>query len=129
QWAFTKKAAVLSQYPTAIRAALRMEGAAAKDSVLEKESFKPLFDAHADAGLLSLASAADSLKNILAAAQMVGGMMASEIGLPAGGPLEHLPSPAPIDRRIRRTALPSVTLKGGLLRGRASALLAGRTPA
>jgi len=129
QWAFTKKGALISQYPTALRAALRMEGAEAKDSALEKESFKPLFEANADASVLSLATTAESIKSSLTAVQtMVGAMgMGMEMaGSEEGGallrelPLAHLPSGAAVDRHFKGTVVTAVKRKGSVLHVRMS---------
>lgn len=125
EWAFTKKnTGIFSQYPTALRAALRMEGAEAKDSALEVESFKPLYAAHANASVLGLASTPESLKSGLAAL----GFMAPFIGMGmargfarAGGegelenPLMHLPSPAMIEKHFKGTLVTSLTRKSGVL--------------
>ena len=120
QWAFLKQGLALSKSPTAIRAALRMEGAERKDSALEKESFKPLYDAHADAGVLGLSTTADSLKAGLAAvatmrAVAMGAMMARKGGSLDEGPLAYLPSAAAIDRHFQGTTATTVSRAGGVL--------------
>jgi len=121
-WAFTNQALVFSQSPSAIRAALRMQGSERKDSALEKESFKPFYDAHADAGVLSLATTAESLKGGLVAIQAMrsvagmGAMMSGKPGATDEGPLAHLPSAAAIDRHFKGTTVSSVARTGGVLR-------------
>jgi hypothetical protein len=119
QWAFTKKSGVLSQFPTALRAALRMEGAEKKDSALEKEAFKPLFEANASAGMLSLATTPDTLKGMLDALGKMHGLLALGMGRhgrPAGGdPFELMPSAAAIDRHFKGTLVSSVTRTGSVL--------------
>ena len=119
-WGFLKQGIVVSQSPTAIRAAFRMEGAERKDSALEKESFKPLFETHADAGVLGLATTAESLKSGLLAIQAmraVAGMNAMMTGKGSAddGPLAHLPSAAAIDRHFKGTTASTVSRSGGVL--------------
>jgi hypothetical protein len=114
QWAFLKQGLAFSRSPTAIRAALRMEGAERKDSALEKESFKPLYDAHADAGVLGLATTADSLKSGLAVVQTMR-EMTRKGGSADDGPLEHLPTTAAIDRHFHGTIATTVSRAGGVL--------------
>jgi hypothetical protein len=120
-WGFLKQGIVVSQSPTAIRAAFRMESADRKDSALEKESFKPLYDAHADAGVLGLATTAESLKSGLLAIQalraVVGmnAMMTGKGAAPDAGPLAHLPSAAAIDRHFKGTTATTVSRSGGVL--------------
>jgi len=119
-WGFLKQGIAVSQSPTALRAAFRMEGAERKDSALEKASFKPLYDAHADAGVLGLATTADSLKSGLLAVQAmraVVGMNAMMTGKGAAddGPLAHLPSAAAIDRHFKGTTASTVSRSGGVL--------------
>jgi hypothetical protein len=130
EWAFTKKnTCVISQFPTALRAALRMEGAEAKDSALEIESFKPLYTANANAAVLGLASTPESLKTGLAALQF----MAPFIGMgmargyeDAGGkgkienPFEHLPTSTTIEKHFKGTIVTSLTRKSGVLHAQLS---------
>ena len=125
EWAFTKKnTAVYSQFPTALRAALRMEGAEAKDSALEIEGFKPLYASNANACVLGLASTAESLKSGLMALQFMApfiGQGMAEGYQKAGGegelenPLEHLPSAAAVAKHFKGTIVTSVTRKSGVL--------------
>ena len=125
EWAFTKKnTAVFSQYPTALRAALRMEGAEAKDSALEVEGFKPLYATHANAAILNLANTADSLKSGLNVLQMMGpfiGMGMMRGYAEAGGegqlpnPFDHLPTAAAIERHFKGTLVTAVTRSSGVL--------------
>jgi hypothetical protein len=130
QWAFTKKAGVVSQFPTALRAALRMEGAESKESALEKESFKPLLEANADASMLGLATTAESLKGGLTALQTMVGAMGMGMAMAGGGeggkmlqdlPLAHLPSGAAVDRHFKGTVVTSVKRKGGVVHVRMAA--------
>ncbi len=116
-WGFLKQGIVISQSPTAIRAAFRMETAERKDSALEKEAFKPLYDAHADAGVLGLATTADSLKAGLAAVQAMRtvAMMAARGGGLEDSPLAHLPSAGAIDRHFKGTTATTVSRAGGVL--------------
>jgi hypothetical protein len=124
EWAFTKSTAVFSQYPTALRAALRMQGAEAKDSALENERYKPLYAAHAQASVLGLASTAESFKSGLLALEMIGpllGMGMVQGFAEAGGEgelpnfFEHLPSAAAIERHFHGTLVSSLTRKSGVL--------------
>jgi hypothetical protein len=124
EWAFTKKTGVFSQFPTAMRAALRMEGAEPKDSALEVEGFKPQYAAHADACVLGLASTAQSMKSGLSVLELIGpyvGMGMIRGYQEAGGegeipnPLAHLPSEAAIDRHFKGTLVTSLTRKSGVL--------------
>ena len=116
-WAYLKKGAAVSQFPTAIRAAMRMEGAERKDSALEKESFKPLFESHASASCLGLASTAENLKGALAAFGMLKAVLAMGPGIgSADNPLDLLPSPASVDRHFKGTLVSAITHAGGVLR-------------
>ncbi|HEV8113469.1 MAG TPA: hypothetical protein VGR31_11905 [Planctomycetota bacterium] len=114
QWAFTKNAAIFAQLPTAMREALRMQTAEKKDSALEKESFKPLFAAHADAGVLSLAATPESFKMGLSALKQMSGMLAGFSG-GADSPLRYLPSPESVDRHFKGTMVSTVSRTGGVL--------------
>lgn len=123
-WAYLKQGAAFSQSPSALRAALRMETAEKKDSALEKESFKPLYDAHGDASLLSLATTAESLKGglvAIAAMRAVAGMGGMMGGQASDSPLEHLPSSAAIDRHFKGTTASTISRSGGVLRFHVSA--------
>ena len=125
EWAFTKKnTGVFSQFPTALRAALRMEGAEAKDSALEIEGFKPLYAAHANAGVLGLASTPESLKTGLTALRFMAPFIAAGMAqgyARAGGdgelenPLVYLPAPSLIEKHFKGTIVTSLTRKSGVL--------------
>jgi hypothetical protein len=114
QWAFTKNAAIFAQFPTAMHEALRMQTAEKKDSALEKEAFKPLFDAHADASVLSLAATPETFKMALAAFKQMSGMLAGVTG-GADSPLRYLPSPESVDRHFKGTMVSAVSRSGGNL--------------
>jgi hypothetical protein len=114
QWAFTKSAAIFAQFPTAMREALRMQTAEKKDSALEKEVFKPLFAAHPDASVLSLAATPESFKMGLGALKQMSGMLAGMSG-GADSPLRFLPSPESVDRHFKGTMVSTVSRTGGIL--------------
>jgi hypothetical protein len=114
QWAFTKNAAIFAQFPTAMHEALRMQTAEKKDSALEKEAFKPLFDAHADASVLSLAATPETFKMALAAFKQMSGMLAGVTG-GADSPLRYLPSPESVDRHFKGTMVSAISRSGGVL--------------
>jgi len=113
QWAFTKQAAVASQFPSALRAALRMEGAEKKDSALEKESFKPHFETNADAGVLGLTSTPEMLKGFLSGIETMRGVLGA-----SGATVELPPFPSPdaVDRHFKGTLASTVKRTGSVLR-------------
>ncbi len=114
QWAFTKNAMILAQLPTAMHEAVRMQSAEKKDSALEKDVFKPLFDAHADASALSLAATPEVFKMTLAAFKQMSGMLAQATG-GADSPLRFLPGPESVDRHFKGTMVSCLTRSGSVL--------------
>lgn len=125
-FAFTSKGLVISTYPTALRAVLRMDGAQAKDSVLERDSFKPLFAEHRDAGVFSATNTASLLKTLWGVLDLAANRMPP---LRAGGmtdlaeadnPLRHLPPAEVIDKHFQGTATTAMRRKGNVLQLRMS---------
>jgi len=125
-WAFTAKHGVLSMFPTALRAALRLAGDEKVPSVLQDERFKPHFAAWPQASAFGVAVTAEMLKATLTALGALGSMMGGaleqaegdEASKDAGSDLAmpSLPPPAVIDRYLRGTIVTAVVRQGGVLR-------------
>ncbi len=120
-FSFTTKGMVISQFPSALRAVLRMEGAEAKDSVLEREAFKPLFAENRDAGMFSVTHTAGMLKTIWSALELVSSQLPA---MRSGGmvdasqednPLRHLPPAETIDRHFQGTSTTTLRHKGRVM--------------
>lgn len=119
-FACTSKGFVLSQYPTALRSLLRMDGAQSKDSVLERDSFKPLFAENREAGMLSVTHTASMLKTIWGALEMATVQMGRRGAAGVGDLLQHLPPIEVIERHFQGTATSAVRRKGNVLQLRMS---------
>jgi hypothetical protein len=112
-FSFTTKGMVISGFPSALRALLRMEGKEAKESVLEREAFKPVFAENPEAGVFSVSHTASMIRAMLGAL----GMLERQIP-PLGSaqnPLAHLPTPEAIDRHFQGTATSTARWRGGVL--------------
>ena len=122
-FAFTSKGLAISMYPTALRSVLRMEGAEAKDSALERPSFKPVIAAHGEAAMFSIQQTASTFKMVLGAVSALEGLLgieSSSEGEASSGsepefPWRSLPTADLVDKYLKGTMTSALLRKSDVL--------------
>lgn len=92
-WSFTDGALVLSEFPTALRAALRKPGHGDSESALDTPRFKERLHGRTDASTVSIADTGQTVRMMLAAGEMIRDLAANTGEAPAE--LTHMPLPDP----------------------------------
>ena len=92
-WSFIDSALLISEFPTALRAALRKPGHGDSESALEAPKFRQRLQDQADASMASVADTGQTVRMMLAAGSMIRGFAEASGEMPAEVADMPLPSP------------------------------------
>jgi len=92
-WSFTDDAVILSEYPTALRAALRKPGHGDSEAALDTPRYEERLDGVSDAAMVSIAETGQTLRLMLAAGGMIRGVVQASGEAPPE--LVNMPLPDP----------------------------------